>query len=81
MADALVAQLAQQRGTASSVSCGVSEAVGSSSSSTRERSDSALAISTSCILATLSCDTGVRGSTSSSSMSSQRRASRVARSA
>ena len=60
-AGALVAQLAQQP-EQHLASCGVSDAVGSSSSSTRERSDSALAISTSCTSATLSCETGVRGS-------------------
>ena len=66
---------ASRRSTANSVpvSCGVSDEVGSSSSRNRDSSDSAFAISTSCICATLSRDTGVRGSRSRCSSSSQRR--------
>jgi len=61
-----------RRNTANSAaaSCWVREAVGSSSSSTFERCDSALAISTICMRATDKPATGCRGSRPRPSMSS-----------
>ena len=55
-----VAQAAQDAGQRLAT-CGVNDAVGSSSSSTRERSESARAISIICIAATLSPATVRRG--------------------